>query len=317
MAAVAGVGPDVVRMACAARGRPALAVIDREGVTPAELGGLPAGRAVAVGAPRAERACVKSRVGVAGDALLGCALEAAVGVAVRALDALVLAGERERGFGVIEGGVGPGARVVTARAVGPELPFVCVVVPVALDALLWCALEAAVGMAVRALDALVLAGERERGFGVIEGGVGPGARVVAARAVGPELPFVCVVVPVALDALLWCALEAAVGVAVRALDALVLAGERERGFGVIEGGVGPGARVVAARAVGPELPFVCVVVPVALDALLWCALEAAVGMAVCAFYALVLAGERERGFGVIEGGVGPGARVVAARAVGP
>lgn len=185
-------------------------------------------------------------------------------------------------------------------------------------------------MALRTLQRDVCARQREAGGGVIESGIRPGHRGVAGFArlrhsslhvigVGRSL----VVLQMAGDACGVGEAVVSVDVALRTLQRDVRAGQREAGLAVIEGRVGPGRRSVATLAglrqgglhvigVGGSL----IVLEVAGHASSYRQAVVAVHMTLRAWGRDVHTGQRETSLAVIESGIGPRSRVVAAGAGG-
>jgi hypothetical protein len=79
-------------------------------------------------------------LGVASEAVLGCALVHAVDVAIAAFHSGVLTFQWESGLGVVEGRGLPILWRVAGGAVLPELPLVGVIIGVAGGAILGCSL---------------------------------------------------------------------------------------------------------------------------------------------------------------------------------
>lgn len=152
VAAVAGVGGEIARMAGDAGDRPAFAVIERESVLSIESRRPPGGCAVAGGAVCPKRAGVEGRVGMAVDARGSRPRELAVNVALFAVNLLMRARQREVGFIVIEANAIPGGRRVAGGTVRAKLARVFVILLVAGKAVRRCAFEDAVLMTLFAFN---------------------------------------------------------------------------------------------------------------------------------------------------------------------
>ena len=110
---------------------------------------------------------------MAGNALLGCALENIVYVALGAFYVGMRTGQLEGCLGMVEAGFFPVVRCVTAATIGAELALVGVVLGVAGCAILWRTFEDIVDVAFFAGHIRMRAGQLKSRFGVVEGGFLP------------------------------------------------------------------------------------------------------------------------------------------------
>jgi hypothetical protein len=135
VATITGVGRQIIRVACQAGTGASGTVIEREGVGLVELRRRPGSSGVTGSAVGAQQPLVKVGVGVAGNAIGGCAFEDVVDVALAALELEMSAGEREGGFAMVKGGIGPIVRGVACATILAELPLVSVIFLVAREAI--------------------------------------------------------------------------------------------------------------------------------------------------------------------------------------
>ena len=148
-----------------------------------------------------------NRVGVAGGAGLSEAFEYIVDMALCTGHIDVRAGEIERCQGVVEFGALPGIGGVALGAVLPKLPVVFIIIGMASDTLLGCALVQPVAMAIGTAHIDVRAGKWEGRQRMVEGGIFPSGGGMASRAVLTHLSFMFIVLSMAGEAVLRRALE--------------------------------------------------------------------------------------------------------------
>jgi hypothetical protein len=185
----------------------------------------------------------------------------------------VLAGEPEDRLVVIERRLFPVLSRVTLGAVCAECAFVGIVLAVAVHTCLRRALEDIVDMALGAFDVYVLAGQLKDREVVIVGRLLPVVRRMALGAVCAERALVRIVLPMAVNALLRCAFEDVVDVALGTFYIHMFASQLEDGLVVVKDGLFPIVRRVTFSAVGAKLTVVSIILAVAVHALLWGALE--------------------------------------------
>ena len=201
---------------------------------------------VAKGTVVAKRTAMGIVAGMAGVAVGRGAFELPAYMAGSAIHSYVFTGQLECRFGVIEGSLIPTGSGVAGGAVGAELALVGFIFRVAGIAGLRGALVLPAHMAGSTIHSYVFAGQLECRFGVIEGNLIPTGSGVAGGAVGAELALVGFIYRVAGIAVLRGTLEFPAHMAGSAIHSYVFAGQLECRFGVIEGGLIPGGRVVTA-----------------------------------------------------------------------
>lgn len=238
VAAVAGVGLQVARVAGLAGAIASLAMVQREAVRLVELGRRPGGSSVAGGAVSGEQPGVEGRIAVTGDALLGCALEDIVHMALRAFYAGMRPGQLEGSLGVVETGIFPVVRCVAAAAICAKLALMSVILGMAGRTILWCSFEDAIDVAFIASYIGMRAGQLKSRFGVVKGGFIPILGRMASGAIHAELTLVGVILGMAVAASLPGRLEirqsAHAVMAGRTIDRRMLAGQLERKLAVVE-----------------------------------------------------------------------------------
>ena len=147
VAAEARISAQTLFMAGSARTRPSFPVVDRKSMRFLKLRWRPGCGGVAGGAVRREKPAVKIWIGMAGDALLGCAFEYIVRMAAGAFHVDMRPGQRKGRQRVIKTCLFPILRCMAASAILPELPLVNIILDVAGGALVRCALEHTVNVA--------------------------------------------------------------------------------------------------------------------------------------------------------------------------
>ena len=177
-------------------------------------------------------------------------------------------------------------------------------IAVAGDALLGRTLEDIVQMALRALHTGMCAGQLEGSLGVVEAGMLPVVRRVAAAAIGTELALVGVIFRMAGGAILRCTLEDVIHMAFIASHIRMLAGQLKSCFGVVESCLLPIIRRMASAAICAKLALVGIILCMAGSAVLFGGLEirqpAYSGVTGGAGNSTVLAGQLERILAVVE-----------------
>jgi len=205
MATVTGVSLQVVRMTGLAG--TASAMVQWEAMRLVELGRRPGLGIVAGGAVGGEQTGMEGRVGVAGDTLLGCALEYIVHMAFGAIHTGMCPGQLECSLGVVETGFLPIIWCVANATIYTKFTLVSVILGVAGITFLRRAFEEVINMALSASYFGVRTGELESSLGVVEGRLFPVIWSMAAGAIHAKLALVCVIFGVAGGAILFGRLE--------------------------------------------------------------------------------------------------------------
>lgn len=200
VAAVAGISLQAARMAGLTGAAAPFAMVQGEAVRLVELGRRPGLGGVAGGAIRGEQPGVEGRVAVAGDALLGCALEDVVHMTFSAFYISVRSGQLECSLGMVEAGFLPVIRCVAAAAICAELALVGIVFSMASRTILRRAFEDVIDMAFFASHICVCTGQLKICLGVIKSGFFPILRCMAAGAICAKFALVGVILGVAIGA---------------------------------------------------------------------------------------------------------------------
>jgi len=276
---------------------------------------LPPCRRVALNTLRTERTLMSIVLAVTVHTCLRGALEELVSMASGAGRVRMLTNELEDRLVVVEGGRLPACCRVAPDTLHAERTLMGIILAVTVHTCLRGALEDFVSMAPYTCHVCVLAGELEDRLVVIEGGLFPVLSCVTFGAVCAECAFVGIVLAVAVRTCLRRTLEDIVDMALGAFHVYVLAGQLEDGEIVIECYLLPVIRCMALGAVCAERALVRIVLPVAVNALLRCAFEDVVDVALGTFYIHMLTGQLENRLVVIERNLSPVVRRVTFGAV--
>jgi hypothetical protein len=221
-------------------------------------------------------------LGVAGNAIPGCALIDTVTMTGCALNFRMAAVQREASSAMIEMDILPGCRLMTISAIRAELSTVRILRGMARITVGGRAFIHSIGMAGRAGDPVVAARQREAGLAVVKVDILPITRVMAIGTILSHLPGVNIVMT--RGAICGCVLEECILMAALTGNGGVLAQQLERRRGMIKLYIFPGCCGMARLTVLSQCTLMGIILPMTGETIHGRAFEHVIDVAACTRY---------------------------------